>query len=269
MADIHPTAIIDDRAQLADDVMVGPYSVIEGAVKIGPRTRLMHAVSIKGPITIGTDNVFYPNSVIGYEPQDVKFLPDTEGAGTLIGDGNIFREGFNVHRATKDRPTTIGSHGYYMAHSHIGHDCVTGDRVMMANGALLAGHVELADGVIMGGNAVVHQHCRLGRMVMFAGVRGVNKDVPPFCLVMTTMRVCSLNLVGLRRAGYRDDIRPLSDAFNVFFKQGHPVPTALERIKSGPHGDNPRVKEFVAFIRESKRGITPYGSSRDLTETDH
>lgn len=269
MAQIHPTAILSDRVELADDVVVGPHCVLEGAVRIGPGTRLMHRVSIKGPITIGANNVFYPNTMIGYEPQDLKFHPDTEGAGTLIGDSNVIREGFSIHRATGSHPTTIGSHCYLMANSHMGHDCVIGNKVMLANGALLAGHVHLADGVIMGGNAVIHQHCRLGRMVMLAGVRGVNKDVPPFCLVITTMRVSALNLVGLRRAGHRQDIEPLSEAFDIFYKQGLPVPSALKKIETGPLMANALVKEFVEFIHSSKRGMTPYGSSRDLIEMDH
>jgi len=177
MANVHPTAIVSDEAQLGEDVEVGPWCVIEGAVTIGDGTRLQHRVTLKGPLTIGRDNQLYPNVLIGYEPQDRKYPPDRPGAGAAVGDQNILREGFTLHRATGDRPTTLGNHNYMMANSHMAHDCVVGSHCMFANGALLGGHVEVADGAILGGNACVHQFCRVGRLTMIAGNRGSTPSI--------------------------------------------------------------------------------------------
>ncbi len=268
MAQVHPSAIVDDRAQLADDAIVGPQCILEGNVTIGPGTLLMHRVSMRGPLTIGANNTIYPNAVIGYEPQDRKFSPDTPGAGTIIGDDNIFREGFTIHRATGEKPTTLGSGGYYMANSHVGHDCVVGDEVMFANGALLGGHVAIGDNVIIGGNGVVHQSCRVGRMAMIAGIRGVNKDLPPFCVVFhRSMRVDGLNLVGLRRAGHRDQIPALKRCFDLFFHQALPARRAIERIEADEQCAGDLVGEFVAFVRGNKRGVTPGAGNEQRDES--
>jgi len=263
MPQVHPSAIVDDQAEVADDVIIGPWCHIEGPVRIGPGCKLLHRVSLRGPLTIGSNNTIYPNALIGFEPQDLKFSPDTLGAGSIIGDDNIIREGFTLHRATGDTPTTLGSRGYYMANSHVAHDCVVGDDVMLANGALLAGHVTIDNQVILGGNAVIHQHCRLGRMSMLAGIRGVNKDIPPFCISYNTKRVNMLNLVGLRRGGYRQDIKTLKQMFDLFFRSRLPVPAAIKRIEDAGLMSNALVREFVTFVKGTRRGITPYGSAGD------
>jgi UDP-N-acetylglucosamine acyltransferase len=263
MPQVHPTAIVEDQVELADDVVVGPWCHIEGPVRIGAGTKLMHRVSLRGPLTIGQNNIIYPNAMLGFEPQDRKFDPETQIAGAVIGDDNIIREGFTLHRATGDTPTTIGSRGYFMANSHIAHDCIVGDDVMMANGALLAGHVTLQDQVILGGNAVVHQNTRLGRMSMLAGIRGVNQDLPPFCISYVTKRVNMLNLVGLRRGGYRDDVNTLKQLFNIFFRKQLPVPAAIAEIEASDLIDNALVAEFVEFVKGAKRGVTPYGNAKD------
>jgi len=262
MAQVHPTAIVSGAAQLADGVEIGPWCVIEGDVTIGENTRLQHRVSLKGPLTLGPSNLVYPNALIGYEPQDRKFDPDTPGAGIVIGEDNILREGVTIHRATGDRPTTVGDHNYLMANSHIAHDCIVGSHCMFANGALLGGHVDLGDRVVLGGNAVVHQFCRVGRLAMISGIRGITRDLPPFCVVYDPRRVGSLNLVGLRRAGYRKHIDPLNRAFKILYRQNHTMPVALERIRSEV-GDDPLVREFTDFVASSERGITLYSSSRD------
>lgn len=260
MADVHPTAIIDDRVQLGEDVSVGPWCRIEGEVAVGDRTRLLQSVSLHGPLRLGADNILYPGAAVGFAPQDRKFDPDHDGAGVVIGDRNVIREGATIHRATGEQPTTLGDENYLMVNSHVAHDCRVGDHVMLANGALLGGHVELADHVILGGNAGIHQFCRVGRLAMLSGASGIVKDLPPFCVSYNRRRVSSLNLVGLRRAGCRDHIRPLQEAFNLFFRRGLPTSTALDQAEATV-GDDPLVREFIAFIRESKRGITVYGDS--------
>jgi UDP-N-acetylglucosamine acyltransferase len=261
MPQVHPTAIVDSRAELSDGVTVGPWCVIEGAVKIGTGTRLLHRVTLKGPLTIGARNVFYPNACVGYEPQDRKFDPQHEGAGVVIGDDNLFREGVTVHRATKARPTTIGNRNYLMVNSHVGHDDLLHDDITLANGVLLAGHVEIADRVTIGGNAAVHQFCRIGRLSMISGVIGVPQDVPPFVTVYGTRLVGSLNLVGLRRSGYRENIRPLRQAFGLLYRQGHTVHNAAALITQ-QLGADPLCAEFAAFIGGTKRGITASSGSR-------
>ncbi len=267
MPQVHPTAIIDPAADLADDVVVGPWCRIEGKVQVSRGTRLIHGVWLKGPLTIGSDNAIYPGVALGAEPQDLKFAPDTPGAGLVIGAGNVFREHVTIHRATGEAPTTIGNGNYFMAGSHVGHDCSVADHCMFANGALIAGHCEIASRVIMGGNAVLHQFCRIGRLSMISGVGGVTLDLPPFCIVYRPRRVGSLNLVGLRRAGYRDSIQSLRQAFKLYFKSRHAPSAALDKIESLA-GEDPLTREFIDFIRQSKRGVTRYASSRGDEELD-
>jgi len=263
MADVHPTAIVDDRAQLGENVSIGPWCRIEGPVTIGDRTRLLQSVSLFGPLRLGEDNILYPGAAVGFAPQNRKSDPDIEGAGVSIGDRNVLREGVTIHRATGDQPTTLGDDGYLMVNSHLAHDCRVGDHVMLANGALLAGHVEIGDNVILGGNAAVHQFCRVGRLAMISGMSGVVMDLPPFCISYNIRRLSSLNLVGLRRAGDRQHIRPLQEAFNLFFRRGLPTQSALQKIEDAV-GDDPLVQEFVTFVRRSERGITVYSDSSEI-----
>lgn len=257
MPQIHPTTVIDPRAVIADEVVIGPYCTIEGRVTIGPGTRLMGHVYLKGPLTIGARNVIYPFACLGFEPQDYKFSPDTEGAGTIIGDDNIIREGATVHRATRGKPTTIGNHCMLMANAHVGHDCIVGNRVALVNGSLLGGHVELGDNVIVSGNAAVHQFCRLGRMTILSGAEAVNKDVPPFCMVYHTRLVGGLNRVGLRRAGLREHINSVQQAFDILYKRNLPNSKAAHLILA-ELGHDPLCKEFAEFILNSTRGMSQY-----------
>lgn len=268
MAQVHPTAFVDEASDLAADAVVGPWCSVEGAVRIGSGTRLLERVSIRGPVTIGAGNVFYPGACIGFAPQDRKFDPSEDGAGVAIGDRNVLREGVTIHRATGGVPTTVGDDNFLMVNSHLGHDTVIGSWVTMGNGTLLAGHVEIADRVIFGGNATVHQFCRVGRMAMFSGLQGVTQDVPPFCVVYNSREIGSLNMVGLRRGGLREHVKPLRRAFDLLLRTRLPRPIALQRIRN-ELGDDPLCVEFADFAEGSKRGICPYGGSRgDDTITD-
>ncbi|MCC6681545.1 MAG: acyl-ACP--UDP-N-acetylglucosamine O-acyltransferase [Phycisphaeraceae bacterium] len=257
MANIHPTATVDPKAQLADDVDVGPGCAIVGRVTLGAGCRLVANAIIRGPATFGRNNLIYPFTCLGYAPQDRKFDVGSDGAGLLVGDDNIFRESVTIHRATGDRPTTVGNRNYWMVNSHAGHDCVIGDDCTFANNILLGGHVHLANHVILGGNAGVHQFCRIGRLCMISGLAGITQDVPPFCVVYETRYVGSLNIVGLRRAGYRDHIPALKKAFDIIWEQGHRNSTAVELIET-QLGDDPLCMEMAQFIRASKRGICRY-----------
>jgi UDP-N-acetylglucosamine acyltransferase len=260
MPQIHLTATVDDQAQLADDVVIGPQCVIDGPVTIGLGTKLIAQVYLKGPLTIGANNTFYPMAAIGLEPQDWKADPDKPGLGTRIGDNNMIREGVSIHRASRDEhPTTLGNHNYLMAASHVAHDCVVGNDCMFANSALLGGHCEVGDGVIMAGNSGAQQFCRIGRLSMVGGAEGITADLPPFCMVHHTKQVSALNLIGLRRAGLRAHIKPLREAFNLYYRRGIPGGKALAMIDE--QLDDELVTEFTDFIKSSKRGVTGYGES--------
>jgi len=267
MPKIHPSSYIDEQVELADDVEIGPFCVIEGSVKIGPGCRLLHRVSLQGPLIIGEGNTFYPNVCIGFAGQDLKYDPAIPGAGTIIGDNNMFREGVSIHRATKDKPTTIGSRNYFMAYCHAGHDAQIGNECLLSNSFLLAGHTILEDRVIGGGSGALHQFCRIGRLSMIGGVVAVAQDVPPFCLVARTRRVSGLNVVGLRRAGLRDHIKPLHEAYRLFFLAQHTRPHALELIRE-KLGDDPLCIEFADFIDKSVRGITNALSRDEFQQRD-
>lgn len=254
MPDIHPTAVVSPEAQLADDAVVGQYCTIEGKVTLGPRTRLIGHVYMKGPLLMGVGNTVYPFACIGYAPQHRRFDPKTTGGGIVIGNDNVFRESVTVHRAFTEKPTVIGDRNYFMVNSHAGHDCVVGNDCTLANQVLLAGHVQLGDGVTIGGNAGLHQHCRVGRLAMVAGMEPLKQDVPPFCVVHPFEGPQSLNLIALRRAGLRQHIKPLQLAFRILFHQGHTNPRAADIIEE-QLGDDPLCREFAAFVRATKRGI--------------
>lgn len=260
MPQIHRSASIDDQASLAEDVVVGANCVIEGPVTIGAGTKLIANVFLKGPLTIGEGNTIYPSVTIGLEPQDWKADPDKPGKGTVIGDGNMIREGVSIHRASRDEhPTIIGDRNYMMAASHVAHDCIVGNDCMFANSALLGGHCEVGDRVIMAGNSGAQQFCRIGRLSMISGAEGITADLPPFCMVHHTKQVSSLNLIGLRRAGLRQHIKPLREAFNLYYRRGFPGSKSLAMIDE--QLDDPLVTEFTEFIKASKRGVTGYGES--------
>jgi UDP-N-acetylglucosamine acyltransferase len=258
LATIHPSSIVDPRAQIADDVQVGPHCILDGAVTIGPGCRLLGNAYLKGPLTIGRGNRIYPFAALGLEPQDRKYNPDTDGAGTLIGDDNIIREGVTIHRATGNHATTVGSRNYLMAYSHVGHDGTIGNDCAIANGVLLAGHVEIGDRVIMGGAAVVHQFCRIGRMAVQSGACGVNQDVPPFCAVHQSGIIVAINVVGLRRAGLREHIKPLEEAFRMFFQERRALDNALPLVEK---------QLGTSFVRASKRGICRFDRKQRVYHT--
>jgi UDP-N-acetylglucosamine acyltransferase len=260
---IHPTAIIDPRAAIDRSAEIGPYVVVEGAARIGARTRLCAHAVVTGGAALGADNVVHSGAVIGDVPQDIAFT----GAETFlrIGDGNVFRENATIHRGTKPgTETRIGNRGYFMQQSHVAHNCVIGDEVVVAGGALLSGYVELGNRGFVSGNCVVHQFVRIGRLAMLRGLSRTSRDVPPFCIMDGTHTVRAVNLVGLRRAGLsRDAIRSIRGAFKTLFLRRRNLRVALEEVESQPMTEE--VRELVEFIRASKRGVCfgPHDASGD------
>ena len=254
-ARIHPTAMVGSQVELAEDVYIGPYCLLEGSIKIESGTVLLGHVCTQGPMTIGRNNRIYPHTTLGYDPQDLAFNPDKSGVGCVIGNSNIIREGVSIHRATQDSPTRIGHGNMLMAHSHVAHDCVLENDVVMANSALLGGHCYVEDGAFLGGNCGIHQFCRIGRLAMVSAEQGVSQDVAPFCMVLETRTVTGLNRVGLRRAGMRDAIKPLEKAYEILLRANESNHNAIARVRR-ELGDCSACLEMAAFVEASRRGIT-------------
>ena len=261
MPQVHSSAIVDSSVHLADDVVIGPGCVVQGEVRIGSGTQLLHNVYIRGPVTIGARNTLYPNVCIGYPPQHRGVAPDAPTSGVRIGDDNVLREGVTLHTATKETPTSIGDRNYLMVNSHLGHDARIDHDVTMANGALLGGHVHVADRAFIGGSAGIHQFVRIGRLAMIGGLCPAIQDVPPFCVIHESRGVGSLNLVGLRRAGLRHHIEALKEAFRITFREHHVTPRAAELIEKRL-SDDMLCMEWAKFLRETKRGIAHYHRGR-------
>jgi UDP-N-acetylglucosamine acyltransferase len=250
---IHATAIVDRRATVDPSADIGPYVVIDGPVELGPRTRLMAHVSISGRTVIGADNVIHPGAVLGEPPMDLKF----SGAptGLRIGDRNVIREHAEMHRATDpDTWTVVGNDNYFMSRSHVAHNCVIGDHVIVCSGALLAGAVTVGDQAFVSGNCVVHQGTRIGRLAIMRGLSRTSRDVPPFSILDGTHTVRGVNRVGLRRAGFdAARIRTLVNAFRMLFRVRGNLGHAVARVEVECH--SPDVDELLAFIRSAKRGV--------------
>jgi len=251
---VHPTAVVGASVQLAAGVEVGPFCLLEGRIKIGPRTRLIGHVTILGDTEIGADNVIHPTAVIGDDPQDLAYT------GSLrrlrIGDRNVFREGSTVHRGCEQGEITIvGNDNFVMHNAHIAHDCRIGNQVIVGGGTLLAGWVEVGDRALVSGNCVVHQFTRIGRLALTRGGCRMGRDIPPFCIVDGTHTLRAINSIGLRRAGMRTpSIAALRHTFIALFGTRQNLKLAMERLEAaGPL--SPEVAEMLAFIRASKRGV--------------
>ncbi len=263
MAEIHPTAFVHPSARLADDVQIGPQAFIDADVIIGNRTRIMHGAHIARWTTLGSDNCIYPGAFIGLDPQDLGYKG--EQAFTVIGDGNVMREGFTVHRGNREGTSTvIGDNNYFMVNSHVAHNCLIGNHIILVNGALLAGHVEVGDHAIISGNCQVHQFVRIGPFAMMRGGSGASKDIPPFCINDGLNWIRSINTVGLRRNGYdKSRIRTIKQAFKIIFRSGMTLDKALEYL-AVEEEESEDVACLIDFIRSSKRGIgSGRGSSRE------
>ena len=250
---IHPTALVDRRAEIDAGADIGPFVVIDGPVVVGAGTRVLAHAVLNGHTTIGRDNVIHMSAVIGHEPQDVNY----RGAptGVRIGDRNIVREHAEIHRGTDvERPTSIGDDNFLLSQSHVAHDCRLGNRIILATGATLGGHVHVGDLVFVSGNCVVHQHVRIGRLALLRGLSRTSRDVPPFCIMDDTHVVRGINRVGLRRAGFSaEQIRAVQRAFAMLFRTRRNLRHALAEVGAGPI--TPEVAEVLEFIRSSKRGV--------------
>lgn len=257
---IHPTAVVAPGAQIDETTEVGPYCVIGEHVKIGPNNKLVAYVYIDGYVEIGKGNRFYPNCSIGTPPQDVGWREDMV-TYVKIGDENIIRENVTIHSGTlgsdENATTTVGSHNYLMANTHIAHDCTVGDYVIMVSFSGCPGHTQLFDHCIISGLSGMHQFCRIGRYAMMSGNTVINKDLPPFMIADgRNGSVRAINVVGMRRAGFSaETIRAMHEVHKIFYTEGHTMSVAIEEIKKRVP-QTPEVLEFVEFVETpSKRGI--------------
>jgi UDP-N-acetylglucosamine acyltransferase len=256
LALIHPTAIIDSRAELADDVEIGAYSIIGADVKIASGTVVGPHVVVKGPTSIGRDNHIYQFASIGEDPQDKKYA--FEVTCLEIGDRNTIREFTSMHRGTKQDQgiTRIGSDNLFMAYTHVAHDCVIGDHVIMANGASLAGHVHLNSHAILGGFTLVHQFTQIGQYSFAAMGSAITQDIPPFIMVGgKPTRPHGINSVGMERNGISaEDIRLIRKAYKTIYKMNLRLEDAIEQMEDMA-GDSKQVSDMVSFLRNVTRGI--------------
>lgn len=253
---IHPSAIIDPTAELADDVVIGPYVVIGEHVKIGSGTRVGAHTVIERWTEIGRDNQIFQLASVGAAPQDLKYAGDE--TYLKIGDRNKIREFSTLHRGTVEGggQTLIGNDNLFMAYSHVAHDCIVHNHTVLANGATLAGHVELEDYAIMGGLAAVHQFCRVGCHTMISGGSMVAQDVPPYTVAQgDRAKTMGLNLIGLKRRGFAaETLRALKQAYRLIFRSGLRLEEALQQIEA-ELTMTPELEHFVQFIKDSQRGI--------------
>ena len=268
MSNIHPSAVVEDGAQIADTAKIGPFCFVSSKAKIGADVQLIGHVTILGDTTIGEGTIVFPGAVLGGGPQDHgnEFQPD---ARLVIGKRNVIRENVTMNAGTpkgqnpigdgtpvENLVTYVGDDGMFMVNSHVAHDCVVGNNVIMTNNAVIGGHVRVGDGAILGGNSAVHQFCRIGRKAMIGGLSGVDRDVIPFAIVTGERgKLRGLNVIGLKRSGYAPEVvKAISRAFMYIFKGKEDnfetrVQKARELFK-----DNDMVQEQLDFIEFSLKG---------------
>jgi UDP-N-acetylglucosamine acyltransferase len=254
---IHPTAIVDSKAQVDPSADIGPFCVIGAAVAISAETRIGPHTVIEGPTTIGRGNRIGNHCSLGSPPQDIGYKG--EPTKLVIGERNFLGDYVQISRGTTKtahQTTTIGNDNFLMAYCHIGHDCIVGDRVIAANALQLAGHVTIEDRVVFGGLVAIHQFVRVGKFAMVAGGSVTAQDIPPFCKVGGWgCAVYGLNQVGLERGGVeRAAIKRLKEAYKLLFRAGGKLEDRLHQLET-EFADSAEAQHWVKFFRESKRGV--------------
>ncbi len=251
---ISAQAIIEDGAQIGENVSIAPFAFVSSEAVIGEGTSIAQGACIYGKTTIGKNNRIFSYAVIGSVPQDLKY--NGEEVELIIGDDNTIREFtlLNPGTAGGGSKTVIGSHNLFMGYVHVGHDSIIGSHCIFANAATIAGHVEIGDHVVVGGMTPIHQFVKIGDYAMVAGASALSQDVPPFCMVEgNRASLRGLNLTGLRRKLDRDDINDLKSAYRELFEKGRPLKDAAEEVLKATA--NNYVKELCKFAIATKRGI--------------
>jgi UDP-N-acetylglucosamine acyltransferase len=254
---IHPTAIIDPKADIDSNVDVGPHSIVGANVKIGSGTVIGPHVVIQPYVEIGPDCHIFQYASIGAIPQALKF--EGEETYVKIGRGTVIREFVTVNRGTGfgGGITEVGEENFLMAYVHIAHDCKTGRKAILANNATLAGHIVIEDFVTVGGLVAIHQFVRIGNYAYIGGKSAVVKDIPPYVIAAgDRAKLHGLNSVGLKRHGFsKETLSSLKKAYRILFRIGLTLNEAIERVKAEV-GQVPEVNDLIRFIKSSKRGIT-------------
>ena len=260
---IHPTAVINPRAELGSGTTIGAYATIGPGVRLGSDCRVEEHANLRGPLEAGDRNVFGPGCAIGHDPQ----VRGDDGpfGRTVLGSGSTFREGSQVHRSRYEEGVTrVGDDVYVMGNAHIGHDCRIEDSVTLVNGVLLAGHVEVGRGAFLGGLAAVHQFRRVGEYSMTSGMSPISQDVPPFGTVAggRPTRLHGINRVGLRRAGFsREAIRAIATAHRRIFRGEGPVEARLAAAERDAEDGGSlsaardEIGRLAAFVRTAEKGV--------------
>jgi UDP-N-acetylglucosamine acyltransferase len=254
---IHPTAIVDPKAEIDEGVEIGPYSIIEKDVLIRAGTKIGPHVVIREGTTVGKRCQILQFSSIGEAPQAVAYRG--EKTALIIGDDNIVRESVTLHRGTVKGggKTVIGDRNFFMAYSHVAHDCQIGHQVVMANGATLGGHIVIEDYAVIGGLSAIHQFCRVGAHAFISGLTGVVLDIPPYMLAAgSRAKLFGLNTVGLKRQSFREEtIRALKTAYRIIFRSGLTLEKAIKKVGESEISRIPEVEHLLRFIQQTKRGI--------------
>lgn len=260
---IASNAWVDPRAEIEEDVEIGPFCIVGPEAKIARGTRLINSVTLMGAVTIGEDNVIYPNCVIGGEPQDISY----GGSNTRveIGNGNLIREGVTINRATEkeDGVTRIGDHNFLMANSHVAHDCKLGDHIIIANGTLLGGHVHVHSHASLSGGVAVHHYSTIGSFSFVGGLSRVLHDVPPYMLCEgAPARPRCINIVALKRKNFTAaTIDTLAEAHRLLYRAKVGLGPAREVLR-GAGSINPQVELLLSFVEGQQQGR--HGRGREL-----
>jgi len=255
---IHPTAVVDPKAEIDDDVEVGPYTIIEKGAIIGSGTRIRSHVFIGEGTRIGKKCQIFQFASVGEAPQALAYRG--EKTYLILGDQNIVREYVTLNRGTAQGggKTVIGHNSLFMAYSHVAHDCHLGNHVILANGATLAGHIMIEDHAIVGGLSAVHQFCQIGAHAMVSGLTGISQDVPPYMTAAgSRAKLYGLNTVGLKRFKFSEQaIRALRKAYRIIFRSGLTLENASKQVGEDEIAQLPEIQHLLQFIQQSKRGIT-------------
>ncbi len=257
MSKIHPTAIIESGAVLGDDVEVGAYAYIGGSVKIGKGTIIAHHATVDGNTVIGEYNQIFPYAYIGGKTHDLKYRGGNPGL--IIGDRNVFREYTTAHLATRDGEyTVIGNDNNILAYSHIAHDCIVGNKIVMSSHAALGGHVVLEDYVVIGWGSGAHQFCRIGEYAMLSASSKLVKDLPPFLMADgSPAEVCAINKINMQRNGFSsEEIDIAYSAFKLIYKRRLSRTNAVEELSRKDYSQSRVAQSIIRFMHgESERGI--------------
>lgn len=260
---IHPTAVIDPQAELADGVEIGPYAMLTGRVRLGPGVRVMAHAMLAGPLDIGSGTTIYPHATLGLPPQDFKFAPGSPTAGVVVGSDCIIREQSSIHAASNDHtPTRVGNRCFLMVNAHVGHDCRVGNDVIMVNNTALGGHAIVDDRANISGGAAVHQHTRVGRLAMASGGSVITSDIPPFFIHVGRATLAGVNHIGLRRNGFDSDaITQIRRAYRDCFRRPVPKDEMIAMLREQAK-TCPPIGELADFVEQSARGVAIGRSTR-------